>query len=274
MLEAQFSGIQDVVTKETKIQDLETQIILIQTVNPRELQAAMSKLNKDCGVLEYKDDSHNPSRYYVGKWGDEKIPVVIIQTCMGGDGAHGSLAETKKALQVLPNLKYIFAVGVCAGIKGKVKLGDVVVSKVLQDCSNTRREDGGKLVITSPSWPLDEKPFFHFLNQAVNKPKIVKCGMVLSANNLIKDGVVRDQLVKERSQAIAIEMEGHGIARACQEYNTERKIERKIEYLVVKGVCDFADKYKSDEWQPQAAKNAVDALYEVMKKFEFGKSEV
>ena len=221
----------------------------------------------------YTDDSYNPSYYYVGKWGEKKIPVVIVQTHMGGDGAHGSLAETKKALHVLPNLKYIFAVGVCAGIKSKVKLGDVVVSQVLQDCSVTRWEDG-KMIITSPSWILDVKPFFHFLKQTVNKPKIVQCGKVLSANNLIRDEVFRDKLVEACPKAIALEMEGHGIARACQEYNEERSTERKIEYLVVKGVADFADREKNDNWQPQAAKNAVSALYEVMKKFKFGKSKV
>ena len=46
---------------------------------------------------------------------------------------------------------------------------------------------------------------------------------------------------------------------------------RKLEYLVVKGVSDFADPKKDDTWQPQAAKKAVEALYEVMKKFQFGK---
>ena len=229
----------------------------------------MSQLNKDCGVLMYTDDSYNPSYYYVGKWGEKKIPVVIVQTHMGGDGAHGSFAETIKALHVLPNLMYIFAVGICTGIKSKVKLGDVVVSQVLQDCSVIRLK-GGKMITTGCSWILDEKPFFHFLKQTVNKPKIVQCGKVLSANNLIRDEVFQDKLVEAYPKAIALEMEGHGIARACQEYN----VERKIEYLVIKGVADFADREKNDNWQPQAAKNAVSALYEVMKKFKFGKSKV
>ena len=228
-------------------------------------------MNKGCGVSVYTDGGNNPSYYYVGKWGDGKIPVVIIQTQMGSNGPHGSFAETKKALEVLPNLEYIFAVGVCGGIKGKVNLGDVVVSKVLQDCSDTSMEADGRLIITSSRWTLDEKPFYYFLNQAVNKPEIVQCGMVLSANNLVKNEQFTNKLVWEFSKAIALEMEGHGIARACQEYNMSRDTGRKLEYLVVKGVSDFADPKKDDNWQPQAAKNAVEALYEVMKKFQFGK---
>ena len=121
----QIKGIQK------QMKDLATQKILIQTVNDREQYAAISQLNKGCGISVYTDGGNNPSYYYVGKWGDGKIPVVIIQTQMGSNGPHGSFAETRKALEVLPNLEYIFAIGVCGGIKGKVNLGDVVVSKVL-----------------------------------------------------------------------------------------------------------------------------------------------
>ena len=104
------------------MKDLATQKILIQTVNDREQYAAISQLNKGCGVSVYTDGGNNPSYYYVGKWGDGKIPVVIIQTQMG---SNGFLCWNKKALEVLSNFEYIFAVGVCEGIKGKVNLGDV-----------------------------------------------------------------------------------------------------------------------------------------------------
>ena len=53
-------------------------------------------------------------------------------------------------------------------------------------------------------------------------------------------------------------MEGIGIVQACDG--------KQIEYLVVKGVSDFADEHKNDEWQPQAAINAAKSLCEVMTK--------
>ena len=207
---------------------------------------------------EYRLESY----YYIGKWGDKGIPVAIVQTAMGSDGPYGSYNETKKALSYLPNLKYIFAVGVCGGVKDKVKLGDVVVSKVLQDCSNKKVTDE-KVIIRSPSWPLYGKPFYYFLNQAANKPDIMRCGMVLSANMLIADGKFQKKLLEPCPEAIAFEMKGHGIARACEEC-----AKKEIEFLVVKGVSDLADEDKVDDWQPQAAVNAASALYEVMEKYD------
>ena len=54
-----------------------------------------------------------------------------------------------------------------------------------------------------------------------------------------------------RNDEIAFEMEGAGIAAACE--NTDG-----LEgYLVVKGVSDYADRDKCDKWQPAAARNAV-----------------
>ena len=216
-------------------------------------------------TTEYPDESY----YYVGKWGDKGIPVVIIQTTMGSDGLHGSYNETRKALNYLPNLKYIFAVGVCGGAKGKVKLGDVVVSKVLQDCS-VEVFKGGNVTTRSHGWSLIANPFYYFLSQTANTPDIMTCGTVLSANKLLKDYNVQKKLLVQFPEAIAFEMEGHGIGRACEETK-----KRETEFLVVKGVSDLADEDKNDDWQPQAAVNAADALYEVMAKYDaFGKMAI
>ena len=254
-----------------QLTDLESYKILIQTVNAREFQAAMLRMNIECDILCYCVEKTNvcpgKSYYYVGNWGEKKIPVVIVQTTMGSNGDHGSYYETKKALSCLPNLKFIFAVGVCGGFKGKVKLGQVVVSKDLQDCSDMKVAD--KIEIRSPSWQLKDDPFFHFLSQTANTPTNTTSGMVLSANNLVANAGFQKKLLEARPGAIALEMEGHGIARACQQYKGEKG--GRIQFLVVKGVSDLADEKKSDNWKPQAASNAVDALYQVMAAFKFGK---
>ena len=232
-------------------------------MNKKEFYAAMVRMNEECDISKYAVTETNvcpgESYYYVGKWGKKKIPVVIVQTTMGSNGDHGSYNETKKALSRLPNLKFIFAVGVCGGLKG-VKLGEVVVSKDLQDCSE-RKIENGKMNIRSRVWPLQDDSFYHFLSQADNTPENTKCGMVLSANDLVKDANYQSMLREARPEAIALEMEGHGIAKACQEYRYKG---RKIEFLVVKGVSDLANEKKDDVWQPQAASNAVNVLCEVI----------
>ena len=139
------------------------------------------------------------------------------------------------------------------------------MSEVLQDYSNDKVIDD-KVIIRSPRWTLIGS-FYHFLSQAANKPDIMRCGMVLSANRLVADANFQKKLLVACPEAIAFEMEGHGIARACVECK-----KKEIEYLVVKGVSDLADEDKVDDWQPQAAVNAANALYEVMAKYDaFGK---
>ena len=272
-LEEQYEAkIKPKMVNKEQLTDLESYEILIQTVNAREFQAAMLRMNMECDILCYCVEKSSvcpgKSYYYVGNWGKKKIPVIIVQTTMGSDDDHGSYYETKKALSCLPNLKFIFAVGVCGGFIGKVKLGQVVVSKDLQDCSGMKINNE-KIEIRSHSWQFKDDPFFHFLSQTANTPTNTTSGMVLSANNLVADAKFQKQLLEARPGAIALEMEGHGIARACQQFMREKK--RKIQFLVVKGVSDLADEKKSDNWQPQAASNAVDALYQVMAAFKLGK---
>jgi nucleoside phosphorylase len=69
-------------------------------------------------------------------------------------------------------------------------------------------------------------------------------GPIASANILQKDPDARDKL-REKFKVKAIEMEASGIADAT--WNHE------VGYLVVRGICDYCDSHKNDEWQQYAA---------------------
>ncbi len=69
-------------------------------------------------------------------------------------------------------------------------------------------------------------------------------GYIASANILQKDPNARDKL-REKFKVKAIEMEASGIADST--WNHE------VGYLVVRGICDYCDSYKNDEWQQYAA---------------------
>ena len=215
----------------------------------------MLQLKEGCDAVRYTEEGPNALSYLVGKWGKAGIPVVIMQTHLGKDGPYGSYNATKKALEKLPQLKYIFAVGVCGGVRGKVDLGDVVVSTVIQDYSSFKIKDD-KWINRSPRWDITHKTDFHqFLSREANN---IRQGMVLSGNIFITDALVQKNLVEANPEAIAFEMEGNGIASACND------MMRDIVYMVVKGVCDLADGNKADNWQPQAALNAAEALCKAM----------
>ncbi|MHB8100676.1 MAG: 5'-methylthioadenosine/S-adenosylhomocysteine nucleosidase [Methanosarcina sp.] len=69
-------------------------------------------------------------------------------------------------------------------------------------------------------------------------------GPIASANILQKDPKARDELA-DKFKVKAIEMEASGIADAT--WNHE------VGYLVVRGICDYCDSHKNDEWQQYAA---------------------
>lgn len=83
-----------------------------------------------------------------------------------------------------------------------------------------------------------------------NKPQI-HYGTIGSANILLRDPGVRDAL-RDDLGIIAVEMEGSGIADASWAYGIGG-------YLLIRGACDYCDKYKNDLWQGYAA--AVAAAY-------------
>jgi nucleoside phosphorylase len=77
-------------------------------------------------------------------------------------------------------------------------------------------------------------------------------GLIGSGNSLMKDITERDRLASAVGIA-ALEMEGAGVADAVWD-QTE-----VADYLVIRGICDYADRHKNDLWQPYAA--AVAACY-------------
>ena len=73
-------------------------------------------------------------------------------------------------------------------------------------------------------------------------------GKIASANTLLKSYVTRQNL-KEKFGAYAVEMEASGIADATWDMGTG--------YIVIRGICDYCDEYKNDDWQEYAAITAA-----------------
>lgn len=68
-------------------------------------------------------------------------------------------------------------------------------------------------------------------------------GLIASANQLMKDAVVRDKLAVEKD-VLCFEMEAAGLM-------------NHFPCLVIRGICDYSDTHKSKEWQGYAAMMAA-----------------
>ena len=98
-------------------------------------------------------------------------------------------------------------------------------------CEDVLHDENGQII----SHPDDE------LRDAYPK---VFYGKIASANTLLKSYQKRQQLKKEFG-VYAVEMEASGIADATWEMGTG--------YIVIRGICDYCDEYKNDDWQEYAA---------------------
>lgn len=78
----------------------------------------------------------------------------------------------------------------------------------------------------------DRKPLIHY-------------GTIGSANIVVKDAIIRDALKKDMD-ILCVEMEAAGLMDS-------------FSCLVIRGICDYADPHKNEQWQPYAA--AVAAAY-------------
>ncbi|MBN1810847.1 MAG: hypothetical protein JXA14_03330, partial [Anaerolineae bacterium] len=81
-------------------------------------------------------------------------------------------------------------------------------------------------------------------------------GLVVSGEKLVNDPAFRDWLLKTEPEAIGGEMEGAGLYVAARD--------AKVDWILVKAICDWGDGDKNDEAQPRAARNAAQFVLHVL----------
>ncbi|KAH7201202.1 hypothetical protein DER44DRAFT_827832 [Fusarium oxysporum] len=77
-------------------------------------------------------------------------------------------------------------------------------------------------------------------------------GVIASGNKLIKDAATRDSLLEDTGhRCLCVEMEAAGLM-------------NRFPCLVIRGICDYADSHKNDQWQGYAAATAAAFAVELL----------
>lgn len=109
-----------------------------------------------------------------------------------------------------------------------------------EGCSAVCGDDTTRLIVRPERDENEDNPAIHY-------------GLVASANTLMKDAIVRDKLAAEKD-ILCFEMEAAGLM-------------NHFPCLVVRGICDYADTHKNQDWQGfaamMAAAYATDLLQQV-----------
>ena len=235
-------------------------VLLIQTVNENETWA----------VLEYMDgpkvseDQQLPKPVYFGNSNlilgmFSQYKAALIKTDMG------SKCEKKlcDALDELPGVKGLIALGIAWGCKEKCELADVLVATTIVGWNEEEWRDGKFIARDRFDVTMTAKfkeVFAHLpgtwrkFERAADKNLISKAHLVLiiSTAKLIDDEKMRLQIVSQAPKAKGGEMEGHVLVQKIQKERPD------LHVAVIKGISDFADGSKHDEWQLTAAMAAVD----------------
>ncbi len=88
-------------------------------------------------------------------------------------------------------------------------------------------------------------------NPPYDSPQVFRGG-IASGNCVLKNPFRRDNL-REHHKILAVEMEAAGFSAACKQFN--------MNFTVVRGICDYCDSNKNDDWQYYAAASAAAYTY-------------
>lgn len=202
--------------------------------------------------------THGIDIYYLGNFG--AFQAVVTLSGMGTDGARGATLSVDAVIREW-DPTVIVLMGIAFGVSRRQhNPADVLIAEHLIPYEYQRLGDEPSFRNPiPPSSPILVSRFLHALDWAFIRPDGSKCnkhvGPVLSGNKLVDNPEFKDALLRQFPSAIGGEMEGAGLWSAA---DRARK-----EWIIVKGVCDWADGRKHDRYQAMAAASAISLTHYV-----------
>ncbi|EGX48820.1 hypothetical protein AOL_s00079g459 [Orbilia oligospora ATCC 24927] len=256
---------------------------------PKEQTAAILIL--DARHLDLPKAQTDANAYILGSIGCHNVVITCLP--MNCYGANQTARAAAQMLNTFSSVKITLMVGIGAGIPTKVKLGDVVISTEWTQWDFGKTKNGVFEHVGKRYFPpeelscamsklqaehnLDETKIQQQLDKLRSEnqklsPKytsIENCGnskghpyqggengasqiskgsnnarvhygLITSGNQVVKDASLRDEIDSRlQNKVLCIEMEAAGLM--------------KFPAVIVRGICDYADESKDDDWQEYAA---------------------
>ncbi|PSW33992.1 hypothetical protein CTM70_19140 [Photobacterium phosphoreum] len=177
--------------------------------------------------------------------------------------------------------KVIAMTGICAGIKGKVELGDIIFASLVWDYQNGKRLESGEheldphQVAASPCIKAhaelleENKGFFKNLvlnyndekSNIINIPKL-HIGPIAVGSSVLADQGIVNEIKSQNRKVLGIEMEIYGVY-----YTAINSPSPAPKVFAIKSVCDFADSEKNNNFQQYASYTSANTLKELVEKY-------
>lgn len=238
------------------------ELVLLVTATELETNATHKKLKAINGYNEIIKVFEGDLTYYFGALGSYN--VVHVQSSMGSLSRDSSIMTVSTALKKT-KAKIVIMVGIAFGIDEQSQnIGDVLVSESIIPY-NSKRVGKKSTVPRGIEAPSSKVLLNRFKNLETTweytlpngqKAKLIPTRL-LSGEELVDNLKHRNRLIKDNPSSKGGEMEGAGIYAAC---------DRKADWIVVKGICDFADGEKGKdkiERQTIAIESALSLCIEI-----------
>ena len=238
--------------------------VLIITPLMKERNAALQQL-RDCRKVQ-KDDF--PTYYLATIKTDSEsnqgnlVVAVTMPTRMGNTPA---AIHTSRFTQYLKP-RYVLIVGIAGAVKADLKLGDVVVSDKIIYYEYAKEIPSGSELRVEPESvdpilldrAMNYDPNWYTLIQAKRptnseeseEPR-VHFGPIASGEKVIAAENRASELRRLHPKLAAVEMESYGTAAAVAQS------QNRPQFIAIRGICDYANEKKDDDWQEYAADSAA-----------------
>lgn len=198
--------------------------------------------------------------YYLGRFGE--YPVAVTKCRMGSMGNGSAILATIQAQHSwLP--RAVIMIGIAFGKdRTKQRVADVIVASEVISYEPQRvglEEDVPREAIP-PTNGLLLNRFENATDWWFERPDQSRCelifGPVLSGEKLVHNPKFKKDLFTKYPQAVGGEMEGAGLGAAAVNTSTA--------WILVKGICDWADGRKDSRHQPLAAAAATSLVLHIL----------
>jgi nucleoside phosphorylase len=234
-------------------------IVLI-TVNKYETRAVLDAFTAATGAEAVALPIDDRVYHNLGTLNGTTVYHAISE--MGSGGPGGMQQTVDKAIRSL-NPGAVIALGIAFGVdEADQIIGDILLSKQLRLYELQRVGKQSRIVLRGARPDASPRLVNHFRGFADVRwdGASVTPGVLLTGEKLVDDIDYRKQLQAFESEAIGGEMEGAGLYVSGSDH--------KVDWIVVKAICDFADGNKGVDKaarQKLAAKNAAEFVVQALR---------
>ena len=200
----------------------------------------------------------------IHRFGDREISIVAVRQL--DKGLTAAAVTTTKAI-CLWRPSVVVMTGICAGVEQSVALGDLVIAVQCFEHASGQLVDGEIVPlqnrISLQPWFLDylmsisDSQSFATTIQSEYPGQLpedfamrIHYGPMACGPLVVKDHKYMAKLRSHEHSLLALDMESYGVALAASMCSTPA---RTVHAVIVKGVVDYADGAKNDEWHDYAA---------------------